>query len=141
MLASNLADKCPAVFEVGQEIPIGETITDLLLIATCSLDGEYNGRSAIFHSDDAGKLRPEDFGPALVNPCPAGGWLAVEVDPGILPIVIETMRVQKIRRTYPEAHVRSAPGAEGCGHGGNPRFARTSQRHADGKVLRAPGAE
>jgi len=32
----------PGVFEVGQEIPIGEALTDLLLIATCSLDGEYN---------------------------------------------------------------------------------------------------
>jgi hypothetical protein len=32
----------PGVFEVGQEIPIGEAIADLMLIATCSLDGEYN---------------------------------------------------------------------------------------------------
>ena len=29
---------------IGQEIPIGEAITDLLLIATCSVDGEYNGQ-------------------------------------------------------------------------------------------------
>ena len=34
----------PGVFEVSQEIPIGEAIIDLLLIATCSLDGEYNGQ-------------------------------------------------------------------------------------------------
>jgi len=34
----------PGVFEVGQEIPIGEAIADLMLIATCSLDGEYNGQ-------------------------------------------------------------------------------------------------
>jgi len=32
------------VFEVGQEIPIGEAIADLMLVATCSLDGEYNGQ-------------------------------------------------------------------------------------------------
>ena len=29
------------VFEIGQEIPLGEAIPDLMLIATCSLDGEY----------------------------------------------------------------------------------------------------
>ena len=34
----------PGVFEVGQEIPIGEAIADLILIATCSFDGEYNGQ-------------------------------------------------------------------------------------------------
>ena len=34
----------PGVFEVGQEIPIGEAIADLMLVATCSLDGEYNGQ-------------------------------------------------------------------------------------------------
>jgi len=30
-----------AVFEIGQEISIGEAIADLMRIATCSLDGEY----------------------------------------------------------------------------------------------------
>jgi hypothetical protein len=34
----------PGVFEVGQEIPIREAIDDVLLIATCSLDGEYEGQ-------------------------------------------------------------------------------------------------
>ena len=34
----------PGVFEVGQEIPIGEVIVDLILIATCSLDGEYENQ-------------------------------------------------------------------------------------------------
>ena len=34
----------PGVFEVGQEMPIGEAIADLMLVATCSLDGEYNGQ-------------------------------------------------------------------------------------------------
>jgi hypothetical protein len=34
----------PGVFEVGQEIPIKEAIADLMLIATCSLDGEYTGQ-------------------------------------------------------------------------------------------------
>jgi len=31
----------PGLFEVSQEIAIGEAIADLLLIATCSVDGEY----------------------------------------------------------------------------------------------------
>jgi hypothetical protein len=34
----------PGVFEVGQEIPVGDAIADLMLIATCSLDGEYIGQ-------------------------------------------------------------------------------------------------
>ena len=34
----------PGLFEVGQEIAIGEAIADLLLIATCSFDGEYNSQ-------------------------------------------------------------------------------------------------
>ena len=32
------------VFEIGQEIPVGEVIADLLLIATCSFDREYTGQ-------------------------------------------------------------------------------------------------
>ena len=70
-----------------------------------------------------------------------GRWFAVEIDPGIVPIATETVRIQTIRRSHPEAYFWSASRAEGCGHGGDPRFARTSQRHADGKVLRASGAE
>jgi hypothetical protein len=31
----------PGLFEVGQDLPIGEAISDLMLIATCSFDGEY----------------------------------------------------------------------------------------------------
>jgi len=34
----------PGLFEVGQEIAIGEAIADLMLIATCSFDGEYNSQ-------------------------------------------------------------------------------------------------
>ena len=34
----------PGVFEIGQEIPIGEAIADLILIATCSFDAEYQGQ-------------------------------------------------------------------------------------------------
>jgi hypothetical protein len=34
----------PGVFAVGQDIPIREAIADLILIATCSFDGEYNGQ-------------------------------------------------------------------------------------------------
>ena len=37
-------NQMPGVVQVGQEIPIGEAIADLMLIATCSLDGEYNGQ-------------------------------------------------------------------------------------------------
>lgn len=72
---------------------------------------------------------------------PPGGWLAVEVDPGIVPIATETVWFQTIGRSHSEAYFWSAPGPEGCGHGGDPRFARTSQCHADRKVLRASGAE
>lgn len=34
----------PGVFEVGQEIPLREAIEDLVLIATCSLEDEYEGQ-------------------------------------------------------------------------------------------------
>ena len=37
-------NQMPGVFEVDQEIPIREAIEDVLLIATCSLDGEYEGQ-------------------------------------------------------------------------------------------------
>jgi hypothetical protein len=70
-----------------------------------------------------------------------GEWLAVEVDPGVFPIASETVWVQTIGRSHPEAYFWGASRAEGCGHGGDPGFARTSQRDADGKVLRASGAE
>jgi hypothetical protein len=60
---------------------------------------------------------------------------------GIVPIAVETVWVQTIRRSHPEAYFWGASRAEGCGHGCDPRFTRTSQRHVDGKVLRACGAE
>jgi len=68
-------------------------------------------------------------------------WCAVEIDPGIVPVALEAVWVQTIRPSHPAAHVRSASRAERCGHGCDPGFARTSQRYADGKVLRASGAE
>ena len=34
----------PELFEVGQEIAIGEAIADLILIVTCSFDGEYESQ-------------------------------------------------------------------------------------------------
>jgi len=34
----------PGVFEVDQSVPIGGAIEDLLLIAECSLDGEWEGQ-------------------------------------------------------------------------------------------------
>src|SRR5437867_2495376 len=70
-----------------------------------------------------------------------GGRLTVEIHSGIFPVFIEAMRVQTIGCSHPEAHVRSAPGTEGCGHGRDPGFARTPQRHIDGEVLRASGTQ
>ena len=37
-------NQMPGIFEVGQEILIGEAIADLILIATCSFDAEYEGQ-------------------------------------------------------------------------------------------------
>ncbi|NUM76821.1 DUF5615 family PIN-like protein [candidate division KSB1 bacterium] len=34
----------PGVFEVGYALPVGQVINDLLLIAECSLDGEWEGQ-------------------------------------------------------------------------------------------------
>lgn len=34
----------PGVFEVSRSVPIGEAIEDLLLIAECSLDGEWENQ-------------------------------------------------------------------------------------------------
>jgi hypothetical protein len=34
----------PGLFEVSQEIAIGEAIADLLLIATCSVEGEHTNQ-------------------------------------------------------------------------------------------------
>ncbi|MCA1592751.1 MAG: DUF5615 family PIN-like protein [Acidobacteria bacterium] len=34
----------PGVFEVGQQIPIGQAIEEILLIATYSLEGEWEGQ-------------------------------------------------------------------------------------------------
>lgn len=34
----------PGVFEVGRSVPVGKAIDDLLLIAECSLPGEWEGQ-------------------------------------------------------------------------------------------------
>lgn len=34
----------PGVFEVGQDIPIGVAIEEILMLAECSLDGEWEGQ-------------------------------------------------------------------------------------------------
>jgi hypothetical protein len=34
----------PGVFEVGQQIPIAQAIEDILLIAECSTEGEWEGQ-------------------------------------------------------------------------------------------------
>lgn len=33
----------PGVFEVGRSVPIGIAIEDLLLVAECSVEGEWEG--------------------------------------------------------------------------------------------------
>lgn len=37
-------DPMPGVFEVSRSVPIGDAIENLLLIAECSLDGEWEGQ-------------------------------------------------------------------------------------------------
>jgi len=34
----------PGVFEVSRDVPIGRAIEDILLLAKCSLDGEWEGQ-------------------------------------------------------------------------------------------------
>jgi hypothetical protein len=34
----------PGVFEVGRSIPLGQAIEDIILIAECSLEGEWEGQ-------------------------------------------------------------------------------------------------
>jgi hypothetical protein len=34
----------PGVFEVGRHVPIGAAIEDILLVAECSLEGEWEGQ-------------------------------------------------------------------------------------------------
>ncbi len=34
----------PGLFEVSRKVPVGEAIEDLLLLARCSLDGEWEGQ-------------------------------------------------------------------------------------------------
>jgi len=34
----------PGLFEVSRSIPVGHTIEDILLLAECSLDGEWEGQ-------------------------------------------------------------------------------------------------
>jgi len=36
--------KMPGVFEVSQDLPIGEAITEILLLAECSFEGEWEGQ-------------------------------------------------------------------------------------------------
>ena len=39
-----LAQPMPGVFEVSRDVPIGEAIEDILLLAECSLEGEWEGQ-------------------------------------------------------------------------------------------------
>jgi hypothetical protein len=34
----------PGVFEVSRRVPVGQAIADLLLLAECSLEGEWEGQ-------------------------------------------------------------------------------------------------
>lgn len=36
--------RMPGVFEVSRDVPLGRAIEDVLLIAECSLDGEWEGQ-------------------------------------------------------------------------------------------------
>lgn len=36
--------KIPGVFEIGRYVPIASAIDDILLLAACSLDGEWEGQ-------------------------------------------------------------------------------------------------
>ncbi|MFH1633902.1 MAG: DUF5615 family PIN-like protein [Chloroflexota bacterium] len=36
--------RMPGIFEVGRKVPIGVAIEDILLIAECSLEGEWEGQ-------------------------------------------------------------------------------------------------
>jgi hypothetical protein len=38
----------PGVFEIGRTVPIGRAIEDVLLLAECSLDGEWEGQVRYF---------------------------------------------------------------------------------------------
>ena len=35
----------PGIFEVSRKVPIGVAIEDILLIAECSLEGEWEGQA------------------------------------------------------------------------------------------------
>lgn len=39
-----LEKSMPGVFEVGRDLPIGAAIEDILLLAECSLEGEWEGQ-------------------------------------------------------------------------------------------------
>jgi hypothetical protein len=34
----------PGVFEIGRDVPIGSAIADIVLVAECSVDGEWEGQ-------------------------------------------------------------------------------------------------
>jgi hypothetical protein len=34
----------PGVFELAQDVPIGQAIEDILLLAECSIEGEWEGQ-------------------------------------------------------------------------------------------------
>ena len=39
----------PGVFEISQNIPIGEVIEELILLAECSMEGEWEGQVRFLH--------------------------------------------------------------------------------------------
>lgn len=40
----NAGQPMPGVFEISREVPIGRAIEDILILAECSLDGEWEGQ-------------------------------------------------------------------------------------------------
>ena len=65
----------------------------------------------------------------------------MEIGFGIVPVTLEEVRAEAPRDSCAASHLRRASRTAGNLDGGDSGFARTSQRHADRKVLRAPGAE
>src|SRR2546421_8086611 len=42
-------DRMPGVFEVNRAVPIRTAIEDIMLVTECSVAGEWEGRSGIYH--------------------------------------------------------------------------------------------
>ena len=86
----------PGVFEAAQEIPIGEAIADLILIATCSFDAEYEGQYVTFRCVDPWMTRPDSL-PAVshstIMKSSLCGWFAMRGGVSLLPLLDAAERI------------------------------------------------